>query len=238
LATLALGLSAADLKVSLKAVHSTVKSVDDIVISAVVSNPTDKDIRVIAKNNVLDPSATKSFSVSGKDGKNATYDLTADGVYTTIPAGSSIAVNHTGLASLYDFETSGTGTFSFAPNSIFQTGPDAPAVVVDTPAVKVEVTNDVKKREFLQRRLSTPSCADSGRKQIITDSLSYARSLAGGAATDIQTHPTSSEFTTYFGGNSQDDIWYRHDIIAGDLASSGTRMYVTKIPDQNMMVDN
>ncbi|KAG6917772.1 hypothetical protein DXG01_001177 [Tephrocybe rancida] len=237
LATLALGLSASDLKVTLKAVATTVDSIDDIVLSAVVSNPTDKDIRVISKNNILDSSQTKSFSVSGEDGKNilfsgvrtysqATYDLSADGVYTTIPAGSSIAVNHTGLASLYDFESSGPGTFSFAPNVIFQTGPDAPAVAVDTPAVKVEVKHDVKKRGLLYPRLSTPQCADATRNQVITDSLASARSLAGGAATDIQTHPTSSEFTTYFGGNSDDDIWYRLDIIAGDLSSSGTRMYV------------
>ncbi|GLB39269.1 putative secreted metalloproteinase that allows assimilation of proteinaceous substrates [Lyophyllum shimeji] len=228
-ATLALGLSVGDLKVSVKPVSSSVKSVDDIVISAIVSNPTDKDIRVIAKNNILDPSATKSFSVSknGQDvlfsGVKATYDLTADAIYKTIPAGSSIAVNHTGLGALYDFEHVGTGTFSFAPNSLFQTGPDAKPLVVDTPAINVQVTHDVKKREFY-RRQSTPTCSDSGRLQILTDSLSYARSLAGGAATDIRSHPTSAEFNTYFGGNSQDDIWYRLDIIAGDLPSSGTRI--------------
>lgn len=90
------------------------------------------------------------------------------------------------------------------------------------------MTKDVAKRSLtgLQRRLSTPSCSDGGRRQVIADALASARSLAGGAATDIQTHPTSSEFNTYFGGNSQDDIWYRHDIIAGDLSSSGTRMCV------------
>lgn len=230
LAALALGLSAGDLKVTVKAVSSSVKSVDDIVISAVVSNPTDKDIRVIAKNNILDSSPTKSFSVTkgGQDvlfsGIRATYDLSAEGIYKTIPAGSSIAVNHTGLGALYDFEHSGTGSFSFVPNNLFQTGPDAPAVVVDTPPIKVDVTHDVQKRELNYRRLSTPQCADAGRLQIIRDSLTLARSLAGGAATDIRTHPTSAEFNTYFGGNSQDDIWYRHDIIAGDLASSGTRI--------------
>ncbi|KAG5650070.1 hypothetical protein H0H81_000892, partial [Sphagnurus paluster] len=230
LATVALGLSVGDLKVSLKAVHSSVKSIDDIVISAVVSNPTNKDIRVISKNNILDPTATKSFTVSkgGKDvlfeGIRATYDFSAEGVYTTIPAGGSIAVNHTGLANLYDFETSGTGAFTFAPNSLFQTGPDAPALIVDTPPLSIEITHDVKKRAILYPRLSNPQCSDGGRLQVIRDSLTYARSLAGGAASDIRSHPNSVEFNTYFGGNSQDDIWYRHDIIAGDLPSSGTRI--------------
>lgn len=69
---LALGLSSGDLKVSLKAVASSVDSVDDIILSAVVTNPTSKDIRVIAKNNILDNSHTSSFAVS-KDGQGALF---------------------------------------------------------------------------------------------------------------------------------------------------------------------
>ncbi|GLB39267.1 putative secreted metalloproteinase that allows assimilation of proteinaceous substrates [Lyophyllum shimeji] len=230
LATLSLGLASGDLRVTLRAGAASVSSVDDIVISAVVSNPTDQDIRVIAKNNVLDTSATRSFVVS-KDGKDvlfagirATYDLTAEGVYTTIPAGSSVAVNHTNLGPLYDFETSGTGRFTFTATNIFQTAPDTPALVVDAPPVIVQVTDDVQKRPLLSPSLSTPTCSDAGKLAVIRDSLAGARAMAGGAATDIRTHPTSSEFTTYFGGNSQDEIWWRMDIIAGDLASSGTRI--------------
>ena len=69
LTTLALGLSVGDLKVSVKALQTDVDSIDDIVISAIVTNPTDRDIRVFAKNNVLDGSTTTtSFTVS-KDGK-------------------------------------------------------------------------------------------------------------------------------------------------------------------------
>ncbi|KAJ6629512.1 hypothetical protein B0H10DRAFT_2208895 [Mycena sp. CBHHK59/15] len=229
--TLAFGLSAGDLKVSLKAVASSVQSVDDIILTSVVTNPTGADIRVIAKNNVLDSSATSSFAVSKDDnpvlftGVRSTLDLSADGIYMTIPAGASVAVNHTGLGPLYDFETFGTGTFSFAPVTVFQTGPDHAPLQVATPAVDVTVTADVAKRELipLERRLSTPSCGDAGRLQILTDSLSYARSLAGGAATDILTHPNGPEYTTYFGGNTQSDIWFNMDRIAGDLASSGTR---------------
>lgn len=63
---MALGLSTGDLKVSVKAVSTSVDSVEDIIISAVVTNPTKSDIRVISKNNILDPSATKSFAVSHK----------------------------------------------------------------------------------------------------------------------------------------------------------------------------
>jgi len=51
-----------------------------IVISAIVTNPTDRDIRVLAKNNVLDTSTTNSFSVS-KDGK----DVLFTGIRVSIP---------------------------------------------------------------------------------------------------------------------------------------------------------
>ncbi|KAJ6508105.1 hypothetical protein DFH09DRAFT_1436914 [Mycena vulgaris] len=231
LSAIALALSAGDLMVSLKAIAPSVQSVDDIILTAVVSNPTATDIRVIAKNNVLDGSATSSFAVSKDDtavlftGIRATLDLSEEGIYMTIPAGSSVAINHTALGPLYDFSTFGTGTFTFAPVTIFQTGPDAAPLHVETDAVEIEVTHDVAKRELvpLARRLSTPSCADSGRLQTLTDSLSYARSLAGGAATDIQSHPNGPEYTSYFAGNVQNDIWFNMDRIAGDLASSGTR---------------
>ena len=70
LTTLALGLSTGDLQVSMKALHTDVDSIEDIVISAIITNPTDRDIRVFAKNNVLDGSTTTtSFTVS-KDGKD------------------------------------------------------------------------------------------------------------------------------------------------------------------------
>ncbi|KAF7315832.1 Neutral protease 2 [Mycena indigotica] len=232
LATVVLGLSAGDLKVSVKAVSQSVKSVEDIVITAVVSNPTKKDIRVIAKNNILDGSATRSFAVSKADnsvlftGVRTTLDLTAEGIYTTIPAGSSIAVNHTDLGALYDFEHFGTGSFHFAPNTFFQTGPDATPIHVKTDVIAVEVTHDVAKRELfpLQARTSTPVCGDGGKLQVLTQALASARSLAGGAATDLQTHPNSAEFNTYFGGNDPNEIWYDMDRIAGDLSDrSGDR---------------
>lgn len=127
---------------------------------------------------------------------------------------------------MYDFESSGTGTFSFSPTNLFQTGPDAPPLIVETPVVEINVAKDVQKRLLLPPDLSNPQCSNAGRLQFIRDALTSARALAGGAATDIRSHPNSAEFNTYFGGNSQDDIWFRMDIIAGDLPSSGTRMYV------------
>jgi len=59
-----------DLKVSVKPLHAIVNSIEDIVISAIITNPTDHDIRIFTKNNVLDAlTMTISFMVS-KDGKD------------------------------------------------------------------------------------------------------------------------------------------------------------------------
>lgn len=251
LVTLVLGLSTNELKVTVKAIHSKVDAVDDIIISAIVTNPTDSDIRVIAKNNILDDGPTSSFVVSkgGADllftgirvggchffGYNiltrnvfqSTIDPTQDGVYKIIPAGKSLTVNHTGFAALYDFESSGTGTFTFAPNSVFQTSP-TDILKVDTADITVAITKDVKNRELipLHRRQSTPKCSNSGRQSTIASTLADARALAGGAATDINSHPSSTEYNTYFGGNTQSDIWYNFDRIAGDLAVNGVRTFV------------
>ncbi|KAK7001704.1 neutral protease 2 [Favolaschia claudopus] len=232
LTAVALGLSAGDLRVSLKPISKSANSIDDIVLTAVVPNPTDHDIRVIGKNNVLDNSTTSSFAVSKDDntvlfttGIRTTLDLSAEGVYVTIPAGSSIAVNHTRLGPLFDFNTHGTGKFKFAPKTVFQTGYDADPLQVEVDAVEVNVAHDVAKREVfpLERRASTPTCGNSARLTVLKNALSDARVRAGGAASDINTHPNSAEFKTYFGGNKQADIWYNFDRIAGDLASSGTR---------------
>jgi len=80
LSTIALGLSTGDLKVSVQALQANVDSIEDIVISAIVTNPTDRDIRVLAKNNVLDTSTTNSFTVS-KDGK----DVLFTGIRVSVP---------------------------------------------------------------------------------------------------------------------------------------------------------
>jgi deuterolysin len=230
-ATLALALSAGDLKVSVTPVSTSVASIEDIVLTAVVSNPTDKDIRVIAANNILDgDQPTRSFGVS-KDGKAVPFtgalvapDLSVEANWVTIPAGQSVAVNHT-VSELYHFESAGTGEYTFSTPGIFQTGPSDDALVVSVPDVKVTVTHDVARRHLLKRKpaQSTPACGDANRQRVLVDSLASARSLAGGAASDIRNHPNSDIWNKFFGGNSQDDIWYRFDIIAGDLASSGVR---------------
>ncbi|KAJ8073646.1 hypothetical protein PM082_011924 [Marasmius tenuissimus] len=237
-ATLALGLAVGDLKVNVNPVSSFVSSIDDIILTAVVSNPTDKDIRVIKTNNVLDQLPTKSFSVTKDDqkvsftGVIASFDLSLDTNWVTIPAGQSVAVNHT-VSNLYDFESHGTGTFVFSPTAIFQTAnSDEAPLFVDVEGVEVEVKpdGDISFRSLLPptASLSTISCNDASRAQILKDAHASAKSLAAGAANDIRTRPNSDTWNKFFGGNDRNEIARRFDLISSD---SGTRkLYCNQDP--------
>jgi deuterolysin len=75
----------------------------------------------------------------------------------TIPAGGAVSATHENIAQLYDFESAGTGTFSFTPNTVFQvTNADSSVQsVVDTlrvsstgPTVDINVISDVKRRDL------------------------------------------------------------------------------------------
>ncbi|KIY62242.1 hypothetical protein CYLTODRAFT_383861 [Cylindrobasidium torrendii FP15055 ss-10] len=242
LANLAAAISEGDLSISLQ-VASTVASANDLIVTAIVFNPTSEDIRALAINNVLDNSPTQSFDIKAGDGSAVpftgakvcyvTWDLSSDAIYKNIPAGQSIAVNHT-IGGIHDFSSFSAGTtFEVTPHafsSILSSVEDASGIVPRADPVSFVVTDNTKTDQLFnslppqdQASLSTPVCSDKKKLQLIKDSLSSARPLAGGAATDIKSHPNGPEYKRYFGGNKQSDIWYNFDRIAGDLASAGKR---------------
>ncbi|TFL03478.1 Deuterolysin metalloprotease family-domain-containing protein [Pterulicium gracile] len=233
-AATALALSSGDLTVKLSAVSPTVSSIDDIILTAVVSNPTSEDIRFVKFNSVLDELPTKSFKVKKGDvdvtfsGVDVVPAITEDAAFITVPAGGSIAVNHT-VAASYDFESVGAGTFTFdaITNLRVAEGNEITHFVLDAASVDVEVTDDVSKRslfpESANLRTSTPVCNDANRRNYLAASLTEARAVAGGAAANIRQSPNSANFATYFNNHNRNDIWYNFDRIAGDLASSGNR---------------
>lgn len=157
--------------------------------------------------------------------------ITEDAAFITVPAGGSIAVNHT-VAASYDFESVGAGTFTFdaITNLRVAEGNEITHFVLDAASVDVEVTDDVSKRslfpESANLRTSTPVCNDANRRNYLAASLTEARAVAGGAAANIRQSPNSANFATYFNNHNRNDIWYNFDRIAGDLASSGNRGYV------------
>ncbi|TFK97218.1 hypothetical protein BDV98DRAFT_658678 [Pterulicium gracile] len=231
--SLALGLSIGDLEVSVKAVSSKVASVDDLVLTAIVSNPTDAEIRVIKNANVLDSRLTSSFAVK-KDGEDVlftglivtpNFDI-ADN-FVTIAAGKSIAVNHT-VSNLYDFASHGAGTYTFSPRAVFQTEANSPDVVsVSVEPITVEITSDVAHRELFPGadelrgsssglRASGFDCPDGGRLATIQAAHDDARSLASAAASRIRNGENDNEFTKFFSSNDRNEVARRYDLIAND----------------------
>ncbi|TFK97313.1 Deuterolysin metalloprotease family-domain-containing protein [Pterulicium gracile] len=233
-AVTALALSSGDLTVKLSAVSPTVSSIEDIILTAVVSNPTSEDIKFVKFNSVLDELPTKSFLVKKGDsdvlfsGVDIVPAITEDAAFVTIPAGGSIAMNHT-VAASYDFESAGAGTFTFnaVTNLRVSEGGEITHFALDAASVDVEVNGDVAKRtvfpETASLRTSTPVCSNASRKNYLGAALSEARAVAGGAAANIRQSPNSANFKTYFNNHNRNDIWYNFDRIAGDLASSGNR---------------
>ncbi|TFK97353.1 hypothetical protein BDV98DRAFT_607658 [Pterulicium gracile] len=230
-AVTALALSSGDLTVKLSAVSPTVASIDDIILTAVVSNPTSKDIKFVKFNTVLDELPTKSFKVKKGDadvlfsGVDVVPAITEDSAFVTIPAGGSIAVNHTVSAS-YDFESAGAGTFTFdaITNLRVSEGGKMTHFALDAASVDVEVTADVAKRtvfpESANLRASNPVCNDAGRRNQLAAALDEARAVAGGAAHNIRADPNSANFRTYFNNHNRNDIWYNFDRIAGNYGGN------------------
>ncbi|TFK97303.1 hypothetical protein BDV98DRAFT_554139 [Pterulicium gracile] len=231
---------------------SSVSSVDDIFLTAVISNPTTEDVKVVKLGSILDADApTKSFKVkrgeldvpfTGITVRSPLYLSPAtgnphdDASYVLIPAGGSITVNHT-VSALYDFSTAGPGTFTFTPLD------DADWFLPSSaPSIDIEVTHDVERRYLAlsdASSLSTPVCNDAKRKAYLAASLAEARSLAGGAAASIKKRPADAVYRSFFGNNNVNDVWYNFDRVAGDLASAGVRnLYCTDTPSPGLCSTN
>ncbi|EEB88506.1 hypothetical protein MPER_13619 [Moniliophthora perniciosa FA553] len=126
----------------------------------------------------------------------ATFDFSQESLYLTVPAGSSVALNHT-IGSVYDFSSFEPGTeFTITPradSAIHESVNDAAPLIVESNAVEVTVESDLTFNHLfpgaadgLVPSVSTPRCSDARKRQLLVDALKYARSLAGGAATDIR----------------------------------------------------
>jgi deuterolysin len=140
--------------------------------------------------------------------------------YVTIPAGKSVTVKHD-IGFNFDFVGAGVGKYTFEPLSHFQSdSSDAFVTAAQSNSVEIDVTQvDAK----VTTATTTPTCNDSGRRDILAATLSEARALAGGAASDVRNHPNSGAFNDYFGNSNRDTIWWNFDRIAGDLSVNGDR---------------
>ncbi|TFK85879.1 Metalloprotease [Polyporus arcularius HHB13444] len=213
---------------------SQVHSIDDIKITAAVTNTGSEDVKVLKFGTILDNHyPTRSFTVS-KDGLVANFtgiklqiDLEAldDSAYVIIPAGETIVVEHE-VAPLYNFEELGTGAFEFEPVTDFQVvEADAKpnAYKVSAGKVKVNVKSDVAKREMKAReKRSRVSCSNSSESSFISSSYSEAKSLASVVANYISSNGADSLFKSYFGSSSTSTVRNVFSAVASENSSSRT----------------
>ncbi|KAI0820698.1 Metalloprotease [Trametes gibbosa] len=202
------------LEVSLTA-PADVHSIDDIKVTAAVTNTGSEDLKVFKYGTVLDSDMpTRSFAVS-RGGVAADFtgiklqldiDALDDSAFVIIPAGETILVEHQ-VAPLYNFEKLGAGAFEFEPITTFQVvEKDAEPRTYRAHAqnVKVNVKQDVAKRGLAaaHNKRARVSCSSSSQNSFISTSYSEGKSLASIASSYVATHGADTLFRSYFGTTS------------------------------------
>ncbi|TFK95255.1 hypothetical protein BDV98DRAFT_537863 [Pterulicium gracile] len=250
LATLALvaGALATPLKrdsglvVSVTANDVNVASIADLAITAKIENTGSADVKILNFATIFDAERpTRSFTVL-KEGEadehvkfigvslNVDLTLVDDSAFTVIPAGESVTVVHKNLAELYDFESAGTGAFTFEPVTIFQIEDGNSLAPVDnlitlnstSNTVTIDVTSDVKRREVANEKRATITCTNTSQRAQIQSSYTEAKSLATISANWISSNSGNALYSAYFGTNSATTVRSRFTAIANENSSSRT----------------
>ena len=201
-------------------------SIDGLKVSASVKNTGTEDVTIVNYGTVLDNTRpTQSFTVT-KGGEEAKFtglklhlDMNSldDSAYTTIKAGETVTVVHD-LASLYDFENLGEGSFEIAPlaqlpvvvSRVAGSRPElTPFDFEATPAAKVQLTGDIARRSLMDDekvKRATVSCSNSSQNSYIAAAYSESKSLASIAASFASSNSSSSIYTAYWKTNSASTI--------------------------------
>ncbi|KAF8650947.1 hypothetical protein AX16_005014 [Volvariella volvacea WC 439] len=226
--------------VELSAPSSSVASIDDLTLTATVTNTGSETVRVLKYGTILDENLpTNSFEVT-KDGQvvpftgvriHVSLEDLDDTSFATIPAGESVIVKHS-IASLYDFASVGTGKFTFQPNTNFQVigandrvaSPELTKVESTASSIDVEITADVAQRQLQElNKRAVNICSDSSRRAFIDASYTEAKSLASGATSYINSRGASdSLYRAYWGANSVSTITSVFNGVANENSSSRT----------------
>ncbi|TRM67414.1 Deuterolysin metalloprotease family-domain-containing protein [Schizophyllum amplum] len=207
---------------------SSVASLDELSLTATVTNTNSEDVKILKYGTVLDSLPTRSFFVSKDDaevpfaGVKVSVEL-SDDAYTTIKSGESVSVVHN-IAALYDFESAGTGIFTFAPKVELKVGAADEAISekVQSTAntVTVEIGNVAKRH--LEEKRATVSCSNTSYRSFISSSYTEGKALASLAASYINSNGRSSLFTAYWGQSSTSTVASKFTAVANENSSSRT----------------
>ena len=122
---------------------------------------------------------------------------------------------------MYDFSTTGPGTFTFDPVPWFQVmGPNNSIKlnIANTRSVSITVADDVSKRELSPGKHDIIECLDPVKKQFISDSIDDARYLNTIASVYIGFFGYDDDlYMKYFGDNSAADVLSKWGVIGNDI---------------------
>ncbi|RDB20163.1 Neutral protease 2 MEP8 [Hypsizygus marmoreus] len=228
------------LTVELTGPSGSVSSVDELKFTATVSNAGVEDVKILKYATILDDKLpTRSFTVT-KDGATVPFKGVKLSVSLTdldetsfaiIPAGQSVSVQHE-VASLFDFASAGTGTFSFEAITNFKVmgaeervaGAQSFAKIqATTPTVQVQVTGDVAKRELPElNKRATNICTTSSRKSFIDASYTEGKALASGGVSYINTNGANTLYKAYWGAIATSRPRSVLSAVASESSSSRT----------------
>ncbi|KAL7281891.1 hypothetical protein ACG7TL_003357 [Trametes sanguinea] len=189
-----------------------VQSVDEVVVTAAVTNKGTEAMKVLKYGGVLDNRyPSQAFTVT-KNGKEADFtgarlqinmDALDDSDYVTIPPGKTVSVEHD-VSALYDFQALGPGTFNIAPL-------DTPIQVVDNASASqpeeiaaygfaVHIVQDVAQRELADHtKRDRVDCSDDQERAAVVGGYAEGKVLAAEAHAYIMATDNGPLYTNYFG---------------------------------------
>ncbi|ESK95854.1 deuterolysin m35 metalloprotease [Moniliophthora roreri MCA 2997] len=214
---------AANSNLEVKVSAPATSSVDNLKLTVVVTNLGAEDVKVLKYGTVLDDSLpTRAFTVT-KNGVEVPFvgmrlftspEDANDSAYTVVPAHGSIEVKHDSVASLYDFASSGEGSYHFEPVVDFFTA-NSVAPVVESHAFDVKVAGPVQPaaRHVLDTRMNNV-CSDPVKAALMDQAYAEAQLLANTAYNYIgNTGDQDALYLTYWKNSSVGTIQGVYDKI-------------------------
>lgn len=228
------------LTVQLSGPPKTVSSIDNLKFTATVKNTGAESVKILKYATILDDKLpTRSFTVK-KDGTTVPFigvklsvslDDLDDTSFAVIPAGEAVTVEHD-IASLFDFASVGTGTFSFEPITNFKVMAAAEEfkgvesfskIQANANMMTVEVTKDITKRELPElNKRAVNICSTASRKSFIDASYTEGKSLASGGASYINANGASTLYKAYWGSTATSRVTSVLNAVANENSSSRT----------------
>ncbi|KIY48346.1 zincin [Fistulina hepatica ATCC 64428] len=207
----------------------SITSLDDLIITAAVTNGNSEDIQIQTYGTVLDTLPTHAFNVTTADNTELNFigiELSVDlsqAPFTTIPAGETLTVNRS-IADLYDFASVGETTLTISLYNTYMVARSQDNLtVVEVSAyspVTVNVPVGLERRNVFTRALI--ECTSNLTEYLfISEAYLESKALAARAAAYVTLNGLNdSLYESYFGLGGVLDVVSVYDAVATEVNSS------------------